>query len=109
VTAAREPRLTPTGYVPYGLIVGGLPCPEWWHADALCAETDPDAWFPEKGGTTKDAKAICEQCLVRVECLTYALDHHPQHGVWGGASERERRKILGLAEEDTDDAEAEAA
>ncbi len=62
--------------------------------DALCAQTDPEAFFPEKGGSTRAAKAICHECAVAVACLTYALDHHEGYGIWGGLSERERRRIL---------------
>ncbi|WP_084155190.1 WhiB family transcriptional regulator [Agrococcus lahaulensis] len=68
-----------------------------WQADALCAETDPEAFFPEKGGSTRDAKRICESCEVRAECLEYALENDERFGIWGGLSERERRKLRKLA------------
>jgi WhiB family redox-sensing transcriptional regulator len=68
-----------------------------WQADALCAETDPEAFFPEKGGSTRDAKRICELCEVRAECLDYALENDERFGIWGGLSERERRKLRKLA------------
>lgn len=64
-----------------------------WQRDALCAQTDPEAFFPEKGGSTREAKAVCESCTVRAECLEYALRHDERFGIWGGMSERERRKI----------------
>lgn len=64
-----------------------------WQARALCAETDPEAFFPEKGGSTREAKRICEQCEVRKECLDYALRNDERFGIWGGLSERERRKL----------------
>ncbi|RGE15867.1 WhiB family transcriptional regulator [Leucobacter sp. wl10] len=64
-----------------------------WQADALCAQTDPEAFFPEKGGSTREAKRICESCEVRSECLEYALEHDERFGIWGGLSERERRKL----------------
>lgn len=64
-----------------------------WQRDALCAQTDPEAFFPEKGGSTREAKAVCESCTVRAECLEYALEHDERFGIWGGLSERERRKI----------------
>lgn len=67
--------------------------PEPWTKDALCAQTDPDAFFPDKGGSTQDAKKICASCDVRAECLEYALTNGERFGIWGGASERERRKI----------------
>ncbi len=68
-----------------------------WQADALCAETDPEAFFPEKGGSTRDAKRICESCEVRQQCLEYALENDERFGIWGGLSERERRKLRKLA------------
>jgi WhiB family redox-sensing transcriptional regulator len=64
-----------------------------WQADALCAQTDPESFFPEKGGSTRDAKKICTSCEVRGECLEYALSNDERFGIWGGLSERERRKL----------------
>lgn len=64
-----------------------------WQTDALCAQTDPEAFFPEKGGSTRDAKKICASCEVRVQCLEYALQNDERFGIWGGLSERERRKL----------------
>ncbi len=64
-----------------------------WQGDALCAQTDPEAFFPEKGGSTRDAKSICNSCEVQAECLEYALRNDERFGIWGGLSERERRKL----------------
>jgi len=64
-----------------------------WQDRALCAETDPEAFFPEKGGSTREAKRICSGCEVRAECLEYALAHDERFGIWGGLSERERRRL----------------
>jgi len=64
-----------------------------WQTDALCAQTDPEAFFPEKGGSTRDAKKICTSCEVRAQCLEYALANDERFGIWGGLSERERRKL----------------
>lgn len=64
-----------------------------WQADALCAQTDPEAFFPEKGGSTRDAKRICSGCEVKAQCLDYALANDERFGIWGGLSERERRKL----------------
>ena len=69
------------------------PTPETWMDDALCAQTDPEAFFPAKGGSTRSAKAICAACPVIDECLAYALEHDERYGIWGGTSERERRAI----------------
>jgi WhiB family redox-sensing transcriptional regulator len=68
-----------------------------WHGRALCAQTDPEAFFPEKGGSTRDAKKICTGCEVRSECLSYALANDERFGIWGGLSERERRRLKRLA------------
>jgi WhiB family redox-sensing transcriptional regulator len=64
-----------------------------WQERALCAQTDPEAFFPEKGGSTREAKKICLSCEVRAECLEYALAHDERFGIWGGLSERERRRL----------------
>lgn len=80
-------------------LVGGLdgmdagPAAEQWQERALCAQTDPEAFFPEKGGSTREAKQICAGCEVRTECLEYALEHDERFGIWGGLSERERRRL----------------
>lgn len=64
-----------------------------WQERALCAQTDPEAFFPEKGGSTREAKRVCSVCEVRSECLEYALMNDERFGIWGGLSERERRKL----------------
>ena len=64
-----------------------------WQERALCAQTDPEAFFPEKGGSTREAKKVCLGCDVRGECLEYALAHDERFGIWGGLSERERRRL----------------
>ncbi|QBJ95344.1 WhiB family transcriptional regulator [Rhodococcus sp. ABRD24] len=64
-----------------------------WQDRALCAQTDPEAFFPEKGGSTREAKRICMGCEVRGECLEYALSNDERFGIWGGLSERERRRL----------------
>jgi WhiB family redox-sensing transcriptional regulator len=64
-----------------------------WQERALCAQTDPEAFFPEKGGSTREAKRVCLSCDVRGECLEYALFNDERFGIWGGLSERERRKL----------------
>jgi WhiB family transcriptional regulator, redox-sensing transcriptional regulator len=69
------------------------PVEEQWQDRALCAQTDPEAFFPEKGGSTREAKRICLGCEVRDECLEYALANDERFGIWGGLSERERRRL----------------
>ena len=64
-----------------------------WRDSALCAQTDPEEFFPDKGGGTRQAKRVCAACTVRTECLEYALTHDERFGIWGGMSERERRRL----------------
>lgn len=72
--------------------LAGLNAPEWM-SSGLCAQTDPESFFPEKGGSVREAKAICASCDVRTDCLAYALDNEERFGIWGGYSERERRHL----------------
>ena len=64
-----------------------------WQDRANCSGADPDLFFPERGASTRTAKSICRECSVRPECLEFAIVHSEKFGVWGGLSERERRKI----------------
>ena len=103
LTLVPEVPVTPSAPEPF-------PMPEWrpafdaqewagagaddeWRLDALCAETDPEAFFPDKGGSTREAKRVCAGCPVRAECLEYALAGDERFGIWGGLSERERRRV----------------
>ncbi len=72
----------------------GLDEPAGWEASALCAQTDPDTFFPEKGGASTPAKRVCAVCPVRAECLEEALERRERFGIWGGLSEHERRAVL---------------
>ena len=82
------------GYGIAGLLGIGLDTDgQSWQERALCAETDPEAFFPEKGGSTREAKKVCLTCEVRDDCLEYALMNDERFGIWGGLSERERRKL----------------
>lgn len=64
-----------------------------WQDQALCAETDPEAFFPEKGQSGRAAKRVCMACEVRVACLDWALATGQTFGVFGGKSEKERQAI----------------
>ena len=64
-----------------------------WRDLALCAEADPDEWFPEKGGSSRKAKAICAGCPSRLPCLEFALENNEGYGIWGGLSEQQRRRL----------------
>ncbi|RII12283.1 Transcriptional regulator WhiB2 [Streptomyces sp. YIM 130001] len=61
-----------------------------WQEGALCAQTGPEFFFPEPGGSVREAKALCLACEERLACLDYALTHDERFGVWGGLSEKER-------------------
>ena len=76
-----------------GLVLLDDTGPSTWQDQALCAQTDPEAFFPEKGGSTREAKRICLSCDVRQECLEFALRNDERFGIWGGMSERERRRL----------------
>ncbi len=92
VETPRRPQLS---LVPDPIEVAPALTPEdeLWQEKALCAQTDPEAFFPEKGGSTREAKRICQGCEVRDACLEYALAHDERFGIWGGLSERERRRL----------------
>jgi WhiB family redox-sensing transcriptional regulator len=64
-----------------------------WQEQANCLGVDPDLFFPERGASTREAKAVCRGCEVRGDCLEYALAHGEKFGIWGGLSERERRRV----------------
>lgn len=74
-------------------LIGLTPDDPQWQEKALCAQTDPEAFFPEKGGSTREAKRICLGCEVKDACLDYALANDERFGIWGGLSERERRRL----------------
>src|SRR5262249_37624623 len=61
---------------------------------ASCAEADPDAFFPEKGGSTRNARRVCAACPVAPQCLDYALEHDEPFGIWGGMTTSQRRQLL---------------
>jgi WhiB family redox-sensing transcriptional regulator len=67
--------------------------PVEWQTHARCTEVDPEIFFPERGGSSKAARQVCSQCSVRDQCLEYALNNKEQFGIWGGTSERERRRL----------------
>ena len=65
-----------------------------WMTHGLCRQVAPSTFFPSDGVGVEVAKRICGNCPVQAPCLEYALAERIDHGVWGGASERERRRIL---------------
>jgi WhiB family redox-sensing transcriptional regulator len=64
-----------------------------WQARANCMGVDPDLFFPERGASTREAKDVCRGCVAREDCLEYALENGEKFGIWGGMSERERRRL----------------
>jgi WhiB family redox-sensing transcriptional regulator len=64
-----------------------------WQSRANCMGVDPDLFFPERGASTREAKEVCRGCVVRENCLEYALANGEKFGIWGGLSERERRRV----------------
>ena len=65
-----------------------------WMNDGKCADLPPATFFPSDGVGVEAAKKICATCAVKETCLEFALDQRIDHGVWGGTSERQRRRIL---------------
>jgi WhiB family transcriptional regulator, redox-sensing transcriptional regulator len=65
-----------------------------WMARGRCRDLDPAIFFPSDGIGVQAAQRICSDCPVKTPCLEYALVNRVDHGVWGGTSERERRRIL---------------
>ena len=64
-----------------------------WQDMANCKGADPDLFFPERGASTRKAKSICRECQVQTQCLEFAIVASEKFGIWGGLSERERRRI----------------
>lgn len=66
-----------------------------WMDRAGCAGMDPDLFFPvaSRGPTVDAPKAVCARCEVRVDCAMHALNQGEEHGIWGGLTERERRRV----------------
>ncbi len=64
-----------------------------WQDLANCRGADADLFFPERGASTRTAKSICRECTVQADCLEFAIVSGEKFGIWGGLSERERRKI----------------
>ena len=93
MAGSGRPNLSLVPVVPDHIEVDQETLEDQWQERALCAQTDPEAFFPEKGGSTREAKRICLGCEVKDECLDYALAHDERFGIWGGLSERERRRI----------------
>lgn len=64
-----------------------------WQDEAACLGLDPDLFFPVRGSNATETKKVCRRCPVREACLHYAMANHVNFGVWGGLTERERRRL----------------
>lgn len=64
-----------------------------WHQNAACRGVSPELMYPGRGESIRPAKAVCADCPVQQECLDWALTNNEKNGVWGNASERERRRM----------------
>jgi len=64
-----------------------------WKDRANCMGVDPDLFFPERGASTREAKEVCRGCVVKEDCLEFAIANGEKFGIWGGMSERERRRV----------------
>ncbi|MCP3913909.1 MAG: WhiB family transcriptional regulator [Actinomycetia bacterium] len=65
-----------------------------WMNEGHCADRPPELFFPSDGVGVEVAKKVCVACPMQARCLDYALENRIDHGVWGGTSERQRRRIL---------------
>ena len=70
-----------------------------WRSQSACLSADPELFFPLSSmgpslGQLAEAKKVCGRCPVRTECLEFALSTHQVHGVWGGTSEDERKRLV---------------
>jgi WhiB family transcriptional regulator, redox-sensing transcriptional regulator len=83
-------RFSPFGTIAPMHIDTITPAAPAWQAQALCAQTGADFFFPEPGSSVREAKRICALCEMRSACLDYALENDERFGVWGGLSEKER-------------------
>lgn len=65
-----------------------------WSEKAACRGLDPQVFYPDPDDEALEAKAVCDQCTVREACLEHALSYREKEGIWGGATEKERRRII---------------
>ena len=91
-TESRAPEAMSTQLLEFNPTIEGTASA--WMSRGACAQSDPNVFFPHDGVGVEVAKAICSDCRITGPCLEYALAHRIEHGVWGGCSERQRRRIL---------------
>ena len=89
----RSPRRAFGGSTRIPKLGSEVPMIATWRKHAACRGIDPDVFYPASDEEAGAAKAVCDQCVVREACLEHALANREREGVWGGATERERRRI----------------
>jgi WhiB family transcriptional regulator, redox-sensing transcriptional regulator len=65
-----------------------------WRRHSACRGLDPEIFYPETDERAEVAKQVCGTCTVQETCLEFALQGREKEGVWGGATEKERRRII---------------
>ena len=65
-----------------------------WTSEAECRGGDSDLFYPAQGGSVREAKQMCDDCLVQMECLEYAIDTREPGGIWGGLAKRNRDEVM---------------
>ncbi|MGL5826660.1 MAG: WhiB family transcriptional regulator [Nocardioides sp.] len=88
----RTPHEQPPTQPPPLPVLTDEDTPMSWAGQALCAEVDPELFFPEKGGSSTAARRLCAACPVLDECRTWTQILDPRYGVWAGTTETDRRK-----------------
>ncbi|PZS27182.1 MAG: hypothetical protein DLM58_19165 [Pseudonocardiales bacterium] len=86
-------RAAPSTADDLAALLGSDPGAHDWRVSAVCAQTDPGLFYPDKGESARPGKRVCTGCPVRAQCLQWALEHDERHGIWGGLSDRERRRL----------------
>ena len=81
-------RPTKNGYTVYAFVD-----PRPWMGDANCQGVNPELFYPGRGDSVDQIKAVCADCVCRDQCLDYALEYDDDDGIWGGTTGRERRII----------------
>jgi len=92
----EEISVVPENYQYYSKVESPQPYNDLsWQDDSLCAQTDPEAFFPEVGGSSADPKKVCAKCDVGLQCLHFALATDEKSGIFGGMTYLQRKKLLG--------------
>jgi WhiB family redox-sensing transcriptional regulator len=95
-SSGQRPPTRRVAQVPISdLIIQGSVLPDIkWRELGACRGLEPETFYPLTEEEADQAKAVCAQCSVQTACLEFALAHREKEGIWGGATERERRRII---------------